>query len=196
MLHRPHKKFDACMFALIAATALVSSTARADVKLPAMFTDHGVLQREMPVPVWGTADAGEEVQVDIAGQSHKTKADEKGNWQVTLKPLSVGEPLTLVVKGKNELTVKDLLVGEVWLCSGQSNMEWPLSAAANGDLETSAANKPLIRMIRVKEPGTQEPLEDFEGEWKVCAGFGEGFFGRGVFLWPGAESSSSEYRLD
>jgi hypothetical protein len=142
--------------------------ARADVKLPALFTDHAVLQRDMPVPVWGTADPGEEIQVDIAGQTLTTKADEQGNWRVTLKPLSVGDPLTLVVKGNNELTVQDLLVGEVWLCSGQSNMEWPLSMAANGDLEITSANHPEVRLVRVKEPGSQEPVEDFKGQWKVC----------------------------
>ncbi len=108
-----------------------------------MFTDHAVLQRDMPVPVWGWAEPGEEVTVAIAGQTHKATADDKGNWQVTLKPLSVGEPLTLVVEGARIASqVNDILVGEVWLCSGQSNMEWPLAAATNGDLEVSAANHP------------------------------------------------------
>ena len=115
--------------------AAMCSLARADVKLPAMFTDHAVLQREMPVPVWGWAEPGEEVKVSLAGQTETTKADEKGKWRVTLKPLSVGEPQTLVVEGKNKLEVKDLLVGEVWLCSGQSNMEFALSGAQDGDLE-------------------------------------------------------------
>ncbi|HEX4416009.1 MAG TPA: sialate O-acetylesterase [Lacipirellulaceae bacterium] len=133
-----------------------------------MFTDHAVLQRDMPVPVWGWADPGEEVKVSIAGQTEKATADDKGNWRVTLKPLSVGEPLTLVVEGKNKLEVKDLLVGEVWLCSGQSNMEFALTNAQDGDLEIAAANHPQIRLVRVKELGSQEPLHDFEGEWNVC----------------------------
>jgi sialate O-acetylesterase len=143
--------------------------ARADVKLPAMFTDHAVLQRDMPVPVWGSADPGEQVTVTIAGQTHKTKADDQGNWRVTLEPLSLGEPLTLTVKGNNRLERKDLVVGEVWLCSGQSNMEFALLSASNGDLEVSAANRPDIRLVRVKEPGSQTPVEDFKGEWKVCS---------------------------
>src|SRR5258708_3235312 len=96
--------------------------ARADVKLPAMFTDHAVLQRDMPVPVWGWADPGEEVTVAIAGQTQKTKADDKGKWRVTLDPLKVGDPLTLVAEAKNRVDRKNILAGEVWLCSGQSNM--------------------------------------------------------------------------
>jgi sialate O-acetylesterase len=155
--------------ATLMCIAFSALPAHAELKLPAMFTDHAVLQREMPVPVWGTADPGEDVHVVIAGQTHKTNADDKGDWSVTLKPLSVGEPLKLVVEsGKDRLEVKDILVGEVWLCSGQSNMEWPLSLSTNSDLEISAANRPQIRLVRVKEPGSQTPVEDFKGKWEVC----------------------------
>ena len=100
-------------------------------------------------------------------------------------PLSVGEPLKLVVEGKNRLERNDILVGEVWLCSGQSNMEWPVTVSTNADLEIAAANHPQIRFVRVKGPGSQTPVEDFEGEWEVCtpesvAGFSAVgyFFGR------------------
>src|SRR3954465_5568244 len=89
--------------ALLSALNCWALPARADVKLPAMFTDHAVLQRDMPVPVWGWAEPGEEVPVTTAGQTQKTKADDKGKWRVTLDPLSVGKPLTLVVQGKNRL---------------------------------------------------------------------------------------------
>ncbi len=157
------------ILALIGTLLCYALPTQADVNLPAMFTDHAVLQRDMPVPVWGTADPGEEITVKIADQTHKTKADDKGNWQVTLTPLQVGDPLTLVVEGKNHVERKDILAGEVWLCSGQSNMEWPLSLTNNGDLETAAANNPNIRLVRVKEPGSQTAVEDFEGEWKVCS---------------------------
>src|SRR5689334_11777135 len=85
--------------ALLATFAFCAASARADVKLPSMFTDHAVLQRDMPVPVWGSADPGEEVTVTIAGQTQKTKADDNGKWRVTLEPLKVGDPLTLVVEG-------------------------------------------------------------------------------------------------
>jgi sialate O-acetylesterase len=153
---------------VLAAVLFTPILARADVKLPAMFTDHAVLQRDMKVPVWGTAEPGEDVTVTIAGQTKKTKADDKGNWQVTLDPLSVGDPLSLVVEGKNRAEVKDILVGEVWLCSGQSNMEWPMTLSTNADLEIAAANHPTIRLVRVKGKGSQSPVEDFEGEWQIC----------------------------
>src|SRR6478672_9532966 len=170
---------------LLVVISLTEHRALADVKLPSMFTDHAVLQRDMPVPVWGTASPGEEVTVEIAGQSHKTKADDKGDWQVKLDPLKVGEPLTLVVKGNNRLERNDILVGEVWLCSGQSNMEFARSRAIDGALEVSAAHDPNIRLVRVKGPGSQKPVEDFKGQWDVCtpesaAGFSAVgyFFGR------------------
>ena len=154
---------------LLAALTGATTEATADVKLPAIFSDHAVLQREMKVPVWGWADPGEDVSVSIAGQTLKTKADATGKWRVTLEPLSVGEPLTLVVEGKNRVERKDLLVGEVWLCSGQSNMEWPVKNSTNGDLEATAANEPNIRMITVGGLGSQEVADDFKGEWNICS---------------------------
>jgi sialate O-acetylesterase len=147
---------------------LLSAFAHADVKLPAIFSDHAVLQRDMPVAIWGWADAGEEVTAAIAGQTHKATADQNGKWRVTLSPLAVGEPLKLIVEGKNRLERNDILVGEVWLCSGQSNMEWPVNLTNNGDLEIAAANHPRLRLVRVKGKGSQTPVEDFEGGWQVC----------------------------
>jgi sialate O-acetylesterase len=159
---------------------------RAEVKLPAIFSDHAVLQRDMPVPVWGWADPGEDVAVVIAGQTHKTSADDKGRWRVTLESLSVGEPLKLIVEGKaSRLERSDILVGDVWLCSGQSNMEWAVSDSTNSDLEIPAARHPTLRLVRVKGPGSQTTVEDFDGQWTVCspesvAGFSAVgyFFGR------------------
>jgi sialate O-acetylesterase len=151
------------------AVLLSVSAARADVRLPAIFSDHAVLQREMPVPVWGWADPGEEVTVTIAGQTQRATADEKGKWRVALSPLSVGEPLTMVVKGKNQVERNDILVGEVWLCSGQSNMEFPVAAATDADLEIPVASHPRIRLVRVKGEGSQTPVEDFDGRWEICS---------------------------
>lgn len=109
--------------ALLAALILCASALHADVKLPPVFSDHMVLQRDLPAPIWGTAAPEEEITVTIAGQSKTAKADAKGLWRVKLDPLKVGPALTLIVKGKNTLTIKDVLVGEVWLGSGQSNMD-------------------------------------------------------------------------
>jgi sialate O-acetylesterase len=150
----------------VLAILLIAPRASADVKLAAMFSDHAVLQRDMPVPVWGWAEPSEEVTVSIAGQTHKAMANDKGKWSVKLEPLSVGEPLTLVVEGKNRLERKDILVGEVWVCSGQSNMEWNVSNSTNSDLEIPAAKHPNIRVITVTGQGSQTPVEDCDGKWE------------------------------
>jgi len=152
---------------LAAALALVAP-ARAEVKLPSIFGSHMVLQQKQKDKVWGWADPGEEVTVSIAGQTKTAKADDKGQWSVTLDPLTAGGPHTLTVKGKNTVTFDDVLVGEVWLCSGQSNMQWDVNAANDADLESLTANFPKIRLISVPQVGTQEPQTDFKGKWEVC----------------------------
>lgn len=189
MTQRNRVLFSHCATVACGALLMVVSsyeTLRAEVKLPNIFSDHAVLQRDMKVPIWGKADPGEEVHVIIAGQNHKTTADAAGKWRVTLEPLSVGEPLKLVVEGKASRQERnDILVGEVWVCSGQSNMEWPVSLSTNADLEIAAGDHPQIRLVRVKGKGSQTPVEDFDGQWNVCspqsvAGFSAVgyFFGR------------------
>jgi len=153
------------MLAVIYGT---SACCFADVKLPTLFSDHMVLQRDMPLPVWGWADPGEAVAVVLGEQTHETTADAEGNWRVTLKPLSLGEPQTMVVEGKNRLQVNDILVGEVWLCSGQSNMGWEVRNCWSADLDIAAAKFPNIRMITVGGIGSQTPVKDFDGQWDVC----------------------------
>ncbi|MGN6555850.1 MAG: sialate O-acetylesterase, partial [Verrucomicrobiota bacterium] len=123
--------------------------ARADVKLPALFSDHMVLQRDMAVPVWGWADPGETVTLNIAGQTKTATADAKGKWSVKMEKLSAQEPVTLTVKGKNTVTVQDVLIGEVWLAAGQSNMQLPVSAVTNAWVEKASAKFPQIRMFTV-----------------------------------------------
>ena len=153
---------------VLSALISVAAPARADVKLPAVFGNHMVLQQKQADKVWGKADSGEEVTVTIAGQTKTTKADDNGKWSVTLDPLKAGGPHALTVKGKNTVTFDDVLVGEVWICSGQSNMQWDLGQANDGDLEVLAANFPKIRLISVPQLGTQEPKDDFQGQWELC----------------------------
>src|SRR5258708_7753026 len=99
---------------------LGASRAWADVKLPAVLGDHMVLQQGAPVPIWGTADAGEEVTVTFGDQKQAAKADDKGHWLVKLTPLTASDkPADLDIAGKNKIELKDILVGEVWICSGQ-----------------------------------------------------------------------------
>src|SRR6476620_52678 len=168
--------------------AVWASPLLADVRLPALFTDHMVLQQGQKNRVWGFADPDEDVIVSIAGQRQTAKANEKGKWQVTPDALAVGGPHTLSVTGKNKLAVQDVLVGEVWICSRQSNMQWEVRQANDGDLEAKTANFPKIRLISVPQVGTQEPQDDFKGSWQVCtpetaatfAAVGY-FFGRQLF---------------
>ena len=157
-----------------AATALVLSSAsisHADVKLASIFGDGMVLQRELSVPVWGWAEAGEDVTVSFAGQTKSVTAGDDGKWKIKLDALKASaDGALLKIAGKNSIELKDVLVGEVWICSGQSNMEWPLSRALNPKEEIEAANHPLIRLFDV--PGhTTSPIakEECPGSWKVCS---------------------------
>ncbi|MEZ0274229.1 MAG: sialate O-acetylesterase, partial [Roseimicrobium sp.] len=143
---------------------------RADVKLNALFSDHAVLQSDMPVPVWGKAEPGEEVTVSIAGQSATTKAGDDGKWKVTLEKLTATkEPQTLTAKGKNTITVKDVLIGETWLCSGQSNMGMRVNSALNFGEEKKTADLPQIRMYIESSRGAASPQEEGKGTWYVCS---------------------------
>ncbi len=143
--------------------------ARADVGLPAIFGTHMVLQRDMNDRVWGWAEPGEKVTVTIATQSKSTETGADGRWSVTLDPLPAGGPHTLTVKGKNIITFEDVLVGEVWICSGQSNMQWAVGQSNDADLEAATAKFPNIRFISVPQVGTQEPQRDFKGSWQACS---------------------------
>ncbi len=141
----------------------------ADIKLPALFSDHAVLQRDADLPVWGWASPGEKVVVSLCGQTHSAVADEKGKWKVALQPLRAGGPHQMTVRGKTTIVVKDLLVGEVWPCSGQSNMGWPVSEATNGRAEIAAADHPKIRVFRIYANAADAPQETCGGDWLVCS---------------------------
>ena len=145
--------------------------ARAEVKLPAIIGSHMVLQRDVEAPIWGWAEPGEKVEVRIPerNQSEETIANKDGKWMVKVGPLQVGDPITVVVAGeKNELKLEDVLVGEVWICSGQSNMQWAVQSAVDADLESLAAKHPNLRLIQVRTQGSQEPLSTFNDQWKPC----------------------------
>jgi len=143
--------------------------AEADVRLPSIVGSNMILQRHMTLPIWGWADKGEKVTVRIAGQTKSTAAGPDGRWRVTLDPLKTGgKPLTMTVAGKNQLTLTNVLVGEVWFCSGQSNMQFALRSANDSQAEIAAAKYPKIRLISVPVRGTQEPQSDFKGRWAAC----------------------------
>ncbi len=148
---------------------MFSSQALAELKLPAMFTDGAVLQQNMEVPVWGWADPGAEVQVSFAGQTKSAKARDEGKWSVKLDKLKVNKTGSeiQVKSGDDSLSVKDVLVGEVWFCSGQSNMEWIVRNSVMPDF-FKPDELPMIRHIKVPHVRAPEPAADFKGEWTVC----------------------------
>jgi sialate O-acetylesterase len=143
--------------------------ALAGLKMPAIFGDHAVLQRDKPVPVWGCADPDAKVTVAFAGQEKSATADKDGKWRVTLDPLAASkDPAKMTIKsGDAELAINDVVVGEVWLCSGQSNMEWTVGGC-NAKEDVDAADFPLIRAIKVQHAPSTESLDDFKGQWVAC----------------------------
>jgi sialate O-acetylesterase len=146
--------------------AVCTSFAWADVKLPAIISSHMVLAAVGKSPIWGQADPGEEVIVTFAGQTSKAKAGADGKWMVALNLKDSGPgPFEMAVEGKNKLRISDVVVGEVWLASGQSNMEWTLNGTTDAEREIAQSANPLLRQFLVKKNATREPLDNTEGEW-------------------------------
>lgn len=162
-----------CRFLALCLTLLAPSYLAAEqlLELPGVFSDHMVVQREGNAPVWGRAQPGAEVTVSFAGQTVKAKADRDGRWQTTIQPGAASLfPRTLTVTdGTTTHTYGDVLVGDVWLCSGQSNMEWSVNQSKDGDLERLAANEPLIRILRVDRKASPEPQFTTSARWQVVS---------------------------
>lgn len=144
--------------------------ARGEVRLPGIFGDAMVLQQQRPIKVWGWADPGESITVSIAAESQTTTADDQGRWRLELPPRPASsEPLRLTVRGENQIDFNDVLVGEVWLCSGQSNMEWPVERSSDAKREIAAADHPMIRHIKFPRRPSMQPLDEISGEWQICS---------------------------
>jgi sialate O-acetylesterase len=154
---------------ILACSIALAPSAFADVRLPKIIGDHMVLQAEKPATIWGWADPQEKIQVTLGGKTASTTAGAEGKWSVKLEVPATGTSLEMSVAGKNTITVKDVLIGEVWLCSGQSNMEWSVAQSDNKDAEIAAANYPLIRHFKVARQTSDTPLDDVKGEWVVCS---------------------------
>lgn len=157
--------------ALIASLLFGSGAAlRADVKLPRILSDHMILQRSGNTPLWGRADPGEKVTVSLAGLKAETTADQAGRWRVALDLEKLGEgPHRVTIAGKNQLRIEDVLIGEVWVCSGQSNMEFPLVRTLGAKEEIARPANPLLRQFLVKKNPALEPAEDCEGQWVAAS---------------------------
>jgi sialate O-acetylesterase len=154
-----------CRHALLACVAMwiLEAPILADVQLARLFTDHGVLQQQRHLPVWGTADPGEAVTVEFGGKKATAVADEKGRWTAWLPPfLASAEGREMKVTGKNTVTVKDLLVGEVWLGSGQSNMQWAMRQTHEPDTAIANSANPQLRLFTVERRRSRTPLDTFQ----------------------------------
>ena len=151
-------------------------TAPSEVTLPKVFTSHMVLQRDMPIHIWGDAAPGEQVTVDLHGASNTATTDNLGRWSLRLPAQSAGGPYTLTIHGTNTLQLEDILIGDLWIASGQSNMEMPLSGfpgnavVKDADKEIAAANYPQIRLLLVEKDTSEYPLEDVKAAtgWSLC----------------------------
>jgi sialate O-acetylesterase len=154
---------------LVVLLLALASAAYADVSLPAIFSHHAVLQRGARVPVWGKASPHEAVSVAVAGVTGSTRADAAGRWRVALDLAeSRPGPHELVVTGHNRLVVSDVVLGEVWLASGQSNMEWMLSGADDAAVEIARPANPLLRQFTVKRAAAKTPQDDCVGSWSIA----------------------------
>lgn len=154
------KKIIGTLTATSLALALLAGTAAAELKLPSIIGSNMVLQRNQKLPIWGWDSPGTEVTVSIGEQVAKGKADDEGRWLVHLTPLQAAESLEMKIEGTNSLVLSNVAVGEVWLCSGQSNMEWTVSNSDNPQAEISAADYPSIRHIKIPHVPMATPQDN------------------------------------
>lgn len=165
--HRIKTTIDNIVFAL-AISVLVTPSWPA-VKLPAIFSNHMVLQKDMPLLIWGWAEPAEKISVEIFGQTVSTKTANTGKWTAELQAISKPGPHKLTITGTNTIVIEDVLVGEVWLASGQSNMAMTVAASNNAKEETATADYPQIRHFLVSRTPAELPQEDCKGSWVVCS---------------------------
>lgn len=175
-----------------ALALLVSGGAQAEVALSGVFGDNMMLQRGLELPIWGTAAAGEQVTVTACGQSGSVTAGEDGRWSLRLDPIDIAVPFDICVTGTNEVIVHNVIMGDIWICSGQSNMVWTVANSVNGAEEVAAASYPQIRLCQVPRVTATEPTDQVATTWSECSpetvgGFsGIGyFFGRDLHLATG-----------
>jgi len=162
------KKTCAVYCALMAALFYWSNGASADIRLPSVIGKNMVIQRNMPVSLWGWADPGEKVAVTIETQHQSAQAGSDGTWHVTLSPMPAGGPYEFTITGANSITFSNIMVGDVWICSGQSNMEMRVRHVTNSDNEVADALHQNLRLFQITNDLSPEPRTDCEGRWEVC----------------------------
>ena len=165
------------LLAIILAAPLLAQDAAQETRVPAIFGSHMVLQRNQEDPIWGWDKPGQAISVelaaedtdsDLSGATVKTEADATGAWRVKLPAREAGGSYKLTIRGSKTIELTDILFGEVWICSGQSNMAWSVERVNDAELEVAAAKFPQIRIVSVPRVGTQEPQNNFKGKWDVC----------------------------
>ena len=145
----------------------LSADLRADVRVSALFGDHMVVQRDRPIHVWGWAAPGETVSVAFRGEAAVATASPEGRWSIYLEPAEAGGPYDLAIDGENSIRLTDILVGDVWVGSGQSNMDWPLEKCNDAAREIAAAQHPGIRYFKVAQSAAEARKDDVQGEWRI-----------------------------
>jgi sialate O-acetylesterase len=161
---------------------LFSNPIYGEVRLPHLISDHMVLQRERPIAIWGWGAPGEKVSVSLGDQSASVTTDTEGKWRATLPAMAAGGPYEMIIQGNNRLAVRDVFVGDVWICSGQSNMAWVMvHRTTNMDQEIAAADYPKMRLLTLPAPLPGQkidstPKDDVESQWYVCSPKTVGYF--------------------
>ena len=155
--------------AVVAVAAMLGHSVLADIKLPAIISDNMCLQAGKTLPIWGTADAGEQVTVNLNGVTAGATAGADGKWMVKLPAQQVGGPFAMSVTGKNVVNVKNIVIGQVWVASGQSNMEFTVAGAHNQATEAPQANYPKIRIFNLQKKTSFKPMSDCVGKWEECS---------------------------
>ncbi len=159
---------------LLTAALFTGASARAEVRLPKVLSSHMVMQRNAPIHFWGWADPGEEVTVSLEGQSAEATSDKLGKWSLYLPARAAGGPFRVDVKASNALSIEDVMIGDVWFASGQSNMEMPLkgfpgnASIKNSEAEIQSANQPKLRLLRIQKKTSTYPLSDYQDTWTTC----------------------------
>jgi sialate O-acetylesterase len=171
-MHCPRTSAVERMIVFVAMILVMASApmAQANIRLPAIIGDNMVLQRGIKAPLWGWADPDEEVRLSVSWHrmERRTTADADGKWAFALKTPPAGGPYEIMLAGKNTITLRNIMAGEVWVCSGQSNMEWPLHSVINAEAEVAAADHPNIRLFTVQKKIANAPEADCTGQWSQC----------------------------
>ena len=166
--HHPFRVRPVRLTTILLTTAMAHPT-MGEVDVPSVFSDHMVLQRDLPLPIWGTAEPGESISVIFGNQSRSTKAGSNGAWRIEFDPMHASSKgRTLTIRGSNEIQIDDVLVGEVWICGGQSNMEWTINGSTDPARERADANRPTLRLIKAPHVTSNEEAENIDASWTIC----------------------------